>query len=76
MSPFGSRSSSIDSTSSLRRYSDEKLQTIDSSRNIIFIYSKTTSKRRKREQQLSGSPPISPSPTPEAFLMKIKKKLI
>jgi hypothetical protein len=71
MSPFGSRSCSIDSTSSLHQYEDNKIQTIDLSLNLNYIYSKSNPKRRKREQKLT----ISQSPTLESFLMKMNKNI-
>jgi len=71
MSPFGSRSCSIDSTSSLHQYEDNKIQTIDLSLNLNYIYSKSNPKRRKREQNLT----ISQSPTLESFLMKMNKNI-
>ena len=71
MSPFGSRSCSTDSTSSLHQYEDNKIQTIDLSLNLNYIYSKSNPKRRKREQNLT----ISQSPTLESFLMKMNKNI-
>jgi len=71
MSPFGSRSCSIDSTSSLHQYEDNKIQTIDLSLNLNYIYSKSNPKRRKREQNLT----ISQSSTLESFLMKMNKNI-
>jgi len=76
MSPFGSRSCSIDSTSSLHQYEDNKIQTIDLSLNLNYIYSKSNPKRRKREQNMVGSQVNSPPPTPRSVLMKINNTLL
>lgn len=71
MSVFGSRSSSIDSENEQCNNHTPSMSNIkkDLSGNIFYV--RNINKRRMRDETVSKVI-ISPSPTPESFLLKMK----
>ena len=78
MSPFGSRSNSIDSDSSIRRNSYDNIVVYDTSQNNSRIFKKNFApiKRRKREQIIDTPIINDPSPAPESFLLKMPESFL
>ena len=67
MSPFGSRSNSIDS------YHDDMSDNKNSNYDVKKKKAWTSIKKRQRDKTIDEPLHLSPSPSPERFLLKMKK---